>query len=152
MLTARLTAKSRELIRQLRAERDKRAIEAEVLQAPEPVDAAQQDCYCGGWTDQTGAYHQAGCPEADAAPQPPAPCQKCEGRANGTLVAMPVGELKKLQSKVAEQSAEIERLTKADKVIDKAIEDINWMTDNGIILNRYVFEYLDEYVSDRKGQ
>lgn len=36
-----------------------------------PAVAGQTDCYCGGWDDVTGRYHQGGCPEADA-PQPSA--------------------------------------------------------------------------------
>lgn len=32
-----------------------------------PVEApGHKDCYCGGWTDDTGDYHQQGCPEIDA--------------------------------------------------------------------------------------
>ena len=120
-----------------------RAIEAEVrAEAQEPIKLL----------DSVKAFIQDGindatqCDDADAdhdfalslgqllnplyaAPQPPAPCPKCEGRANGVLVAMPSAELKALQATVSEQSAEIERLSRGLSVYTLAFEQECETTD-----------------------
>ena len=79
------------------------------------------DCRANITKDEKIRFARAIEAEVRVEAQPPAPCPKCECRANGTMVAMPSSELKKMQAKVAEQAALIEKCEKAlSALVDEA--------------------------------
>ena len=44
--------------------------------------------------------------------------------------------------------AQQKRIEDLEAVVQRAIEDVNWMINSGQLLNRFVFDYLDKALED----